>query len=76
MTRLKIYLLLPFRREDKVITKKVSFSGVIVRTESVPGEEGFNIAVYFNDIQDKDALRIEEFVNTTMTDDDNFPGNS
>ena len=66
MTKLKIHLLLPFKRNEKVLTKKVSCQGVIVRTESVPREEGYNIAIFFNDILNKDADCISEFVNSTV----------
>ncbi len=35
MTKLKVCLLLPFKRNGKVITKKVLCAGVVVRAESV-----------------------------------------
>ena len=66
MTKLALQLLLPFKRNDRIITKKVSCRGVIVRVESIPGEAGFNIAIYFNDIQNKDADCITDFVNSTL----------
>jgi len=66
MTKLKIHLLLPFRRNEKITTKKVSCSGVIVRTEAIPGEDSFNVAIYFNDIQDRCADSIAEYVGQLM----------
>ena len=66
MTKLKIHLLLPFKRNDKIITKKVSCNAVIVRTESIPGENSFNIAVYFNDIPSRGAEAIAEYVAATL----------
>ncbi len=69
MTKLKIHLLLPFRRNDKVTTKKVSCSGVIVRTEAIEGEESFNVAIFFNDIQDRCADSIAEYVAQLMDSD-------
>ncbi|MDP2653893.1 MAG: PilZ domain-containing protein [Candidatus Omnitrophota bacterium] len=66
MTKLKIHLLLPIRKNGKVATKKVTCGGVIVRTESVSGHEGFNVAIYFNDINGRDSEYISEFIKTGM----------
>lgn len=66
MTKLNLHLLLPFKRNNKIITKKVSCKGVIVRTESFPGNDGFSIAIYFNDIQNKDADCIAEYISSTL----------
>jgi hypothetical protein len=62
MTKLKIQLLLSYKKNGKVITKKVACEGVVVRSEKISGEEWYNTAVYFNDISDKDASAIVEFV--------------
>ena len=66
MTKLQILLLLPLRRRNKVVTKKISCQGVVVRTETVKDGESYNIAIYFNEIQKKDAATISEFVNTVI----------
>lgn len=66
MTKLSLQLLLPFKRNSKIVAKKVSCRGVIVRTESIPGDDCFNIAIYFNDIQDKDAAHITDFISSTV----------
>lgn len=66
MTKLKICLLLPFKRNDKIVTKKVCCYGVIVRIESVEGNGCFNIAIYFNEIQSKDAEYISEYVDSAL----------
>jgi len=66
MTKLKIHLLLPFRRNDKVTTKKVCCSGVIVRTEAIEGGDSFHVAIFFNDIQDRCADSIAEYVSQLM----------
>lgn len=63
MTKLKIHLLLPFKRNNRVVTKKVSCGGVIVRAEAVNNKEDFNVAIYFNDIQNRDADQIADFIN-------------
>jgi len=66
MTKLKIQLLLPFKRHEKVVTKKVACGGVVVRIEALPDSEGFHVAIYFNDIQERCAEIISEYINTTL----------
>ncbi len=67
MTRLRIQLLLPFKKNDRVVTKKIACRGVVVRTESVPGEERFHLAVFFNDIDRKDAECLSEYVASVLS---------
>ena len=69
MTKIKIHLLLPFKKKDKVQTKKISCHGVVVRSEPAPGQNYFNVAVYFNDIQKKDADSIGQYVSSVMNKD-------
>ena len=66
MSRLKVCLLLPFKRNNRTVTKKINCSGIIVRTESVPGKDFFNTAIFFNDIQTRDADTIAEFVDVML----------
>ena len=66
MTKLKIHLLLPVKKNTRVVTKKVSCQGVVVRTESVPNGEYFNAAIFFNDIQPKDIQTLADFVEHMM----------
>ncbi len=73
MTKLKIHLLLPLKRRNKVMTKKVSCQGVVVRTESQSGNDYFNIAIYFNEIQQKDIKNISDYVNTSIADKEQQP---
>ena len=65
MTKLQIHLLLPFKKKDKITTKKVSCQGIVVRVEPQPDEKHFNVAIYFNDIQQKDIKAISEYVSTS-----------
>jgi hypothetical protein len=62
MTKLKICLLLPTRKNGKVVTKKVSCQGVVVRTETISEENEFNVAIFFNDISQRDADIITEYI--------------
>jgi len=66
MTKLKICLLLPFKRNTRTVTKKINCQGIVVRTESVPGENFFNVAVFFNDIPTRDAETISEYVDVML----------
>lgn len=66
MTRFEIHLLLPFKKGAKVITKKVSCHGVVVRVESEPGNKFFNIAVFFNEIDKKNVLLITQYINSNL----------
>jgi len=68
MTKLKIVLLLPLRKKGRVTTKKISCCGVVVRTENILNDEGFNTAIFFNDIHPKDSRTLAEFVGNAITD--------
>lgn len=71
MTKLQILLLLPLRRRNKLVTKKISCQGVVVRTETVTSGETYNVAIYFNDIQKKDAAAISEFIAALLEQKEN-----
>jgi hypothetical protein len=64
MTKLKIHLLLPLRKGDKVTTKKITCQGVVVRTQA--GEDHYDTAIFFSDIASKDSRTISEFVESMM----------
>lgn len=66
MTKIKITLLLPVKKESKMLTKKVSCTGVIVRMENIPDSEEFFAAVFFSDIHPKDSRILAEFVNGVL----------
>ncbi|NLE65308.1 MAG: PilZ domain-containing protein [Elusimicrobia bacterium] len=68
MTRLGLTLLLPFRRGTKVVTRKVSCGGVVVRTENIPDSEEFYTAVFFNDISPRDSKTLGEFIGGLLGD--------
>ena len=62
MTKLDIHLLLPLKKKEKIVTKKVSCRGVVVRVESQPAGENFKIAIFFNEIQKKDSKILSGFI--------------
>lgn len=66
MTKLKIHLLLSWKKKGKATSAKISCEGVVVRTESIPQQEGFNVAIYFQDIKHHDADRIADFMQSTL----------
>ena len=67
MTKLKLHLLLPIKKNNKITTKKISCQGVIVRSESIPGDQYFNIAIYFNEIQQRDVNSINDYINSVLS---------
>jgi hypothetical protein len=66
MTKLKVLLLLPLRKNNKVTTKKISCKSVVVRTQEVPGQEYYETAIFFSDIAPKDSHTINEFVESVL----------
>lgn len=62
MTKLKVQLLLPFKKNGKAVTKKVTCSGVVVRTQARAGEQDFDTAIYFNEIDEKSKNAIADYV--------------
>ena len=66
MTKLKISLLLPVKKKEKSTIKKISCQGIVVRSEPIEGEAAFNTAIFFNEISQKDAKIIAEYVNTFL----------
>ena len=66
MAKLQIHLLLTFKKNGRAVTKKVSCQGIVVRVEAQPGGEYFNIAIYFNEINKRDAKYLEEYVSSSL----------
>jgi len=66
MTKLKVHLLLPLRKSNKVTTKKITCQAVVVRSNTVSGEDYYDTAIYFSDIAPKDSRTINEFVESVM----------
>jgi len=62
MTKLKVHLLLPLRKSDKVRSKKITCQGVVVRTQATVVEDYYDTAIFFSDIAPKDSRTINEFV--------------
>jgi hypothetical protein len=67
MTKMKIHILLPLRKNDRDVTKKVACEGVVVRTEPAPEKGFFNIAVFFNEITRRDSDAIGDYVEHVLS---------
>ena len=66
MNKIQITLLVPVKRSGKATTKKIICGGVVVRTENIPGEDGFNTAIFFNDIHPRDSRMLASFVDSII----------
>ena len=66
MTKLKVHLLLPLRKNNKVITKSITCQSIVVRTQEVAGEVYYDTAIFFSDIAPKDSRTINEFVESML----------
>jgi len=69
MTKLKIHLLLPIRKNGKNVTKKISCHGVVVRTEKNEDGKHYNVAIFFNDISQRDSESIADYVSSYLEQD-------
>ena len=66
MTKLKVHLLLPLRKNDKVTTKKITCQGVVVRVQAAEEGDYYDTAIFFSDIAPKDSRAINEFIESMM----------
>ena len=66
MTKLKIHLLLPLRKSNKVTTKSITCQGVVVRVQAAEEGDYYKTAIFFSDIAPKDSRTIHEFIESKM----------
>lgn len=71
MTKLKLNLLLPLRKNNKIATKRIHCEGVVVRTETAKDGDHFLTAIFFSDISPKDSKIITEFVDSVIKEKSN-----
>lgn len=67
MTKLAITFMLPCRKADKIVTRKISCQGIVVRTVNALQEDGFFTAIFFSDISEQDTRTLNEFVHNSIT---------
>ncbi len=70
MTKLKVHLLLSAPGAEKNTTKKISCEGVVVRSEPMPDEKNYSIAIFFNDIKKRDAESLSDYVKNYLQKDE------
>ena len=66
MTKLKLQFLLPLKRNKKIVNKRISCEGVVVRSQSAVDQDSFQTAIFFSDIAPRDTQIIHEFVESAM----------
>ena len=66
MTKLKVNLLLPGAKGSGSNGKKISCEGVVVRVVEVNYENAYNLAIFFNDLNQRDAELISDYVNAQL----------
>lgn len=66
MSRMQVHLLLPVVKSGKSTSKKITCQGVVVRTEPTDKREVFNIAIFFNNISQRDADTITDYINSFL----------
>ncbi len=66
MSKIGITLLLPIQSNNRVLTKKIKCSGVVVRSEPLIVDEADtvwqNIAIFFTDLSKKDKDKIAQYI--------------
>ncbi|VAX37563.1 hypothetical protein MNBD_UNCLBAC01-1950 [hydrothermal vent metagenome] len=62
MTKMKICLMLPMRNNGRNSSKKVSCEGVVIRTEEIPESNQYNVAIFFNNISQKNINTLSDYV--------------
>jgi hypothetical protein len=66
MTKLNIIILLPFKRNENKVIKKINCSGVVVRGSYIRNNSKYSycVGIYFNEINDKDRKIILSYIDT------------
>ena len=76
MTKLKIQILLPparsisaARKNQKRLSKTIHCKGVVVRVEPAAENGRFEVAIFFNEIAQRDAESINDYVGSCFDQD-------
>ena len=63
MTKLKVTLLLPEKHKNsKEGSRKVSCIGIVVRSQKSLQDDFYDVAIFFEQIRDKEKAKLEEYV--------------
>ncbi|MFH1640643.1 MAG: PilZ domain-containing protein [Candidatus Omnitrophota bacterium] len=61
-TKVSVKMVLPIANKNGIADNNIECKGVIVRTED-DKTEGFNIAIFFNEIKDNERQKISKYIN-------------
>jgi len=65
-TKVHTKLSLPVSNETGKKDLRVECDGVVVRTEDAPDKKGFNIAIFFNAINEAQRKRISQYISSIL----------
>lgn len=68
MTKLKVQILLPARKNQKR-SKTIHCQGVVVRVEPAAQNGRFDVAIFFNEIAQRDVESINDYVGSCFEQD-------
>ncbi|MDD4908633.1 MAG: PilZ domain-containing protein [Candidatus Omnitrophica bacterium] len=63
MTKLSLLLLLPLRSKNRNVTSRIHCKGVVVRSDTVSETGKFSLAVFFNEISERNKAKIAQYIN-------------
>ena len=68
MTKLKIILLVPLKRNNKKVLKKINCHGVVIRQENKEdsAQHTYHTGIYFNEIKESDRKIILSYIDTFL----------
>ena len=69
MTKLKVNLLLPIKKNGKSTSKRITCQGAVVRTEKISAENAYHIAIFFSDISQREAESIADYIAGYLEED-------
>ncbi|MBI5024943.1 MAG: PilZ domain-containing protein [Candidatus Omnitrophica bacterium] len=69
MTKLKVQILLPAARKSQKRSKTIHCRGVVVRCEPSARNGRFDVAIFFNEIAQRDAESINDYVGSCFEQD-------
>ncbi len=68
MTKLKIILLIPLRKNNRKILRKITCNGIVVRQAYMKnnGKYSYDTGIYFNEIKESDRKVILSYIDTSL----------
>lgn len=68
MTKLNMVVLVPVKKSNKRVVKKINCGGIVVRREHIDdnGRHAWRVGIFFNDINEKDRKILTSYVNAHL----------